>query len=291
MKLRVWHNCQVGAVGNFYFYIEVESIEQAWKILNTLWDYDLFQYENNIKPDYCNASGLEYFDDEEQEWCEWYDDDGNDIMEHFEELEESEEQKMSKALDMARELVKQLEEEKGSRVRLSELNPGDVFKIGTHDFIVLRHYGNATKVISKNFMAEDVVFDENTPDYNNSNLKKIIETEIQPVIENAVGKDNIIKEDIVVKTVDNQDRFDLIESKVRVATFEEARQYNDFIVNKDLDDWWWTCTPWSTDDRGWKYQMAVVAPAGNIYGRACSYFYGVRPVCILKSNIFVSKGE
>jgi hypothetical protein len=82
-KLRVWHNCQVGAVKNFY--VEVESVEQAWKILNTLWDYDLFQYKNNIKPNYCNASGLEYFDDEEQEWCEWYDDNGNDIREHFEE--------------------------------------------------------------------------------------------------------------------------------------------------------------------------------------------------------------
>lgn len=199
---------------------------------------------------------------------------------------------MSKALDMARKLVKQLEEaEKDNKVQLSELNPGDVFKIGDYDFIILRHYGDTTKVISKNFMAEDVVFDRNTPDYNNSNLKKIIETEIQPVIENAVGKDNIIKEDIVVKTVDNQDRFALIESKVRVATFEEARQYNDFIVNKDLDDWWWTCTPWSTDDRGWKYQMAVVAPAGRIDVSVCDNDYGVRPVCILKSNIFVSKGE
>jgi hypothetical protein len=199
---------------------------------------------------------------------------------------------MSKALEIARELVKQLEKaEKDNKVQLSELNPGDVFKIGTHDFIVLRHYGNATRVISKNFMAEDVVFDENTPDYNNSNLKKIIEKEIQPVIENAVGKYNIIKEDIAVKTVDNQDRFDLIESKVRVATFEEARQYNDFIVNKDLDDWWWTCTPWSTDDRGWKYQIAVVAPAGGIRCNDCNYVNGVRPVCILKSNIFVSKGE
>lgn len=199
---------------------------------------------------------------------------------------------MSKALDMARELVRQLEkEEKGSRVQLSELDPGDVFKIGDHDFIVLRHYTNATKVISKNFMAENVVFDENTPDYNNSNLKKIIETEIQPVIENAVGKDNIIKEDIAVKTVDNQDRFDLIESKVRVATFEETRKYNDFIVNKDLEDWWWTCTPWSTDDRYWKYQIAVVAPAGDILGDNCFSYNGVRPVCVLKSNIFVSKGE
>lgn len=199
---------------------------------------------------------------------------------------------MSKALDIARKLVRQLEEaEKDNKVQLSELNPGDVFKIGDHDFIILRHYGDTTKVISKNFMAENVVFDRNTPDYNNSNLKKIIDTEIQPVIENALGKDNIIKEDIVVKTVDNQDRFDLIESKVRVATFEESRQYNDFIVNKDLDDWWWTCTPWSTDDRGWKYQIAVVAPAGFIRNSGCNCSGGVRPVCILKSNIFVSKGE
>ena len=89
-KLRVWHNCQVGKVDNFY--VEVENVEQAWKILNTLWDYDLFQYENNIKPDYCNVSGLEYFDEEEQDWCEWYDDDGYDIKEHFEYLDEESEE-------------------------------------------------------------------------------------------------------------------------------------------------------------------------------------------------------
>ena len=48
---------------------------------------------------------------------------------------------MSKALDMARELVKKLkEEEKQSKVQLSTLNPGDVFKIGEHDFIVLTQY-------------------------------------------------------------------------------------------------------------------------------------------------------
>lgn len=86
MKLRVWHNCQIGKVKNFY--VEVDSVEQAWKILNTLWDYDLFQYENKIKPDYCNASGLEYFDKEENDWLEWEDEDGYDIREHFENLEE-----------------------------------------------------------------------------------------------------------------------------------------------------------------------------------------------------------
>lgn len=84
-KLRVWHNCQIGAVDNFY--IPVDTVDMGWKIINTLSDYDLFQYENNVKPDYCNASGLEYWDEEEQDWLEWYDDDGFDVWEHFREEE------------------------------------------------------------------------------------------------------------------------------------------------------------------------------------------------------------
>lgn len=86
MKFRIWHNCQIGAVDNFYIY--VDDINTAWKIMNVLWDYDLFQYNNNIKPDYCNASGLEYFDVEDDEWYEWYDEYGYDIKEHFEYLKE-----------------------------------------------------------------------------------------------------------------------------------------------------------------------------------------------------------
>ena len=89
IRYRVWHICQVGAVGCFY--VRVESVEEAWNMINALSQYDLFQYENNIKPDYCNASGLEYYDDDEKEWLEWYDDDGYDIREHFENLDEEEE--------------------------------------------------------------------------------------------------------------------------------------------------------------------------------------------------------
>ena len=35
-----------------------------------LCDYDLFQFENRIKPDYCNACELEMF--EEGEWISWH---------------------------------------------------------------------------------------------------------------------------------------------------------------------------------------------------------------------------
>lgn len=199
---------------------------------------------------------------------------------------------MSKELELARELVKRLEEaEKGNKVRLSELHPGDVFKIGEHDFIVLEHCSYTTTVISKGFMAENVVFDEDTRDYNKSNLKKVIESEIQPIIESEVGSENLMENTISLLSVDNQKEFEPGVGKVMPPNFDMVRRFNNLIVNKDLDDWWWTCTPWSTEERGLKYNIAVVSSSGHVCISHCDCGSGVRPVCILKSNIFVSKGD
>lgn len=199
---------------------------------------------------------------------------------------------MSKALDMARKLVKQLEEaEKLTRVQLSKLKPGEVFKIGKHDFIVLEQKNGATKVISKCFMAENAVFDEDTRDYNKSNLKKVIDNDVQPIIEAELGADNLVEHIVDLTSVDMQHEFEPCTCKVRPITFDEARQYNVLLVNKDLDDWWWTCTPWSTEERGYLYVIAVVHPSGDFSCYSYDSFNGIRPVCILKSNIFVSRGE
>ena len=201
---------------------------------------------------------------------------------------------MSRELELARELVRKLEEaEKTNKVQLSELQPGETFKIGEHDFIVLEQNGcsGTTNVISKSFIAKGIVFDSNTRDYNKSNLKRVIEENIQPVIESEIGAGNIIKQAVSLTSVDMQDEFKPCYCKVRPITFNEARKYNNLLVNKDLDDWWWTCTPWSTADRGWKRTITVVSPSGYVRYFNCDYDFGVRPFCILKSNIFVSKGE
>lgn len=200
----------------------------------------------------------------------------------------------SKTLEMARKLVKRLEEEEKKRkIQLCKLHPGDTFKIGDHDFIVLdqNEYAEITAVISKGFMAENIVFDNDTRDYSKSNLRKVIEEDIQPIIESEVGAENIVGASVDLTSVDAQKEFSSFKCKVRPITFDEARQYNDLLVNNELNDWWWTCTPWSTAKRGWKYSIAVVASSGDFYDGIYDRDGGVRPFCILKSNIFVSKGE
>lgn len=78
-KLRVWHIPQVPMRA---FYVYVDSVEQAINVLDILAEYDLFQYKNNVKPDYCNAQGLEEWCEEDYEWHEWYNEDGLDVHEY-----------------------------------------------------------------------------------------------------------------------------------------------------------------------------------------------------------------
>ena len=199
---------------------------------------------------------------------------------------------MSKELELARKLVAELEEkERKQKVKLGSLKPGETFKIGEYDFIVLNHEYGTTEVISKNFMKKNVIFDDNCRDYSKSNLRKVIEKEILPVIAKEVGASNLVAHTVDLTSVDMQKEFEPCECLVRPLTFEEVRKYNDLLVNNELSDWWWTCTPWSTEERGWKYGITVVSPSCNISNYDCISRNGVRPFCILKSNIFVSKGE
>lgn len=203
---------------------------------------------------------------------------------------------MNRAIELLKEAIALLEtkektETKSGKVELSTLNAGDNFKIGEHDFIVLEQTNGQTMVISKGLMAENKVFDSNCRDYSKSSLKKFIESNIQPIIEKEIGADNIIEHEVDLTSVDMQNEFSKCECKVRPITFDEARKYNDLLVNKNLPDWFWTCTPWSTEDRGWKYSVSVVSPSGDVDNYYCNDCGGVRPFCILKSNIFVSKGE
>lgn len=75
-QLRVWWIPQVPMKS---FYVNVENQKEAIKIIKVLGDYDNFQFENKIKPDFSNAGGLEVF--EGGEWCEYYSEDGMNIDE------------------------------------------------------------------------------------------------------------------------------------------------------------------------------------------------------------------
>jgi hypothetical protein len=198
----------------------------------------------------------------------------------------------SNILELAKKLVAAIEkEDQKNKVMLKDIPVGGKFDTGIGRFIVLEQKENYTAVITEDLYREDVKFDDDCTDYKKSPLRELCEGEILNEFVAEFGEDNICENEAGLVTVDGQEVFGKLLTKVRPLTFDEAREYNDLLVNKDLPDWYWTCTPWSTKERGWKYSVAVVSPSGGIYDYGYDGSYGVRPFCILKSNIFVSKVE
>lgn len=84
--LQVWWISQIPM---HPFTVDVKTIEEAMLILGTLAQYDIFQFQNNVKPDYSNAGGLNVYEkspdaltEDGCEWCTWYDPEtGQDIDE------------------------------------------------------------------------------------------------------------------------------------------------------------------------------------------------------------------
>lgn len=188
-----------------------------------------------------------------------------------------------------KEILQEKQEESGNAV-LSTLNPGDVFQTtGKRKYKVLEQYGDTTKIISLDLVKKNVKFCEST-DYKRSNVKKLCDTEILRDFEEEFGTENIEEHTTEIVTADGQ-KIGSVECKIRPITFDEAREYTDITPNKNLSDWYWTLSPWSTEERGWKKSLTVVSPSGIILDSSFFTGFGIRPVCILKSNIFVSKVE
>jgi hypothetical protein len=80
--LRVWWVPQVPGES---FKVQVKSIEEGKRLCEILADYDRFQLEHNIKPDYSNAGGIQRYDGE---FIDEKDDGWSDIDEDEEENDE-----------------------------------------------------------------------------------------------------------------------------------------------------------------------------------------------------------
>jgi hypothetical protein len=80
--LKVWWIPQIPMKS---FEYPVSTPQEGYILLDALEKYDMFQFENKVKPDYCNVGGLSVFDEEEiideyyNGWSEWCSETGVDM--------------------------------------------------------------------------------------------------------------------------------------------------------------------------------------------------------------------
>ena len=135
----------------------------------------------------------------------------------------------------------------------------------------------------------DMEFDSENNDWRTSDLRKYLNEEFLKKIESEIGAGNLIEFERNLLSLDGQTEYGTCDDKVSLLTVDEYRKYRKLIPN--TGDWFWLISPWSTPCNDFKNSVAVVAPSGNVRDRNYYFSFGVRPFCILKSNIFVSKGE
>ena len=170
---------------------------------------------------------------------------------------------------------------------LANIKDGEIFSIAGVEFIKFFDKDGITTAVSKNSLGDYRFGDNNN--FGKSSIKKMLEKDFLPKIENEIGAENIIEHKVDLLSLDGLDKWGKINCKVSLPTFDFYRKNVKTFDKHKLDDWWWLVTPDTTSEHYNDNWIVCVSPDGGIDDYDCGYISGVRPFCILKSNIFVSK--
>lgn len=169
--------------------------------------------------------------------------------------------------------------------KLADISPGDKVKTSHGDFIVLEHRNGNTLIVLENCMEDYMEYGCLNNLFNDSVLKKIIDTEVTDQLSKVFGEKNLVREEVEIVSLDG-DSVGTIDSPVRLLTFDEVRRFNHLIRKPVVGSMpFWTCTPWSKDH----VQKSVVAvfPSGVITKADSSIQCGIKPCVLLKSTTLV----
>ena len=173
------------------------------------------------------------------------------------------------------------------QVKLKDIPVGEPFKVGNYEFVVLEHSKETAAVIMKDPLHSEKQFGKNN-NFENSNVIKLCEA-FGKEIEGIIGEDNLIEHTVDLTSDDGLKDYGKIKRKMSLLTAELYRRYVETLDKHKIDAWWWLATAYSTPTHDSSSWVKCVSPVGDIGFINCDDNVGVRPFCILNSNIFVSR--
>lgn len=166
---------------------------------------------------------------------------------------------------------------------------GKTIEVAGIKWLVLDKLEKGYLVISDEFYGKSREFDTDCNNWDSSDLRQELNTELRRKIEEAVGEGGLLKFTRDLLSMDGQTEYGSCEDYVSLISVDEYRKYRKLLPN--TGEWWWTLTPDSTKCNDDTIYIRVVSPSGYIFSNCCSYGDGVRPVCIFSSSIFKSCEE
>ena len=192
-------------------------------------------------------------------------------------------------VELPDDLAQQLIREHGvPQKTLADAVAGDTVKIGNFEMVVLEQLDGQTALILKGMYGEDTEFGEQNNAYDGSCADQKCHAFAQELAE-SIGWDNIVLHKVDLTSDDGLKDYGVIERRASLITTDMYRKFVEILDTINPKCWWWLATPHSTKRHENEAWIKCVSPSGCIFFGNCINDFGVRPFCILKSNIFVSK--
>lgn len=173
------------------------------------------------------------------------------------------------------------------QVKLKDIPVGEPFKIGNYEFVVLEHSKETTAVIMRELLHKEKQFGKNN-NFENSYIDEICR-KFGCEIADIVGEKNLIEHTVDLTSDDGLKDYGKIRRKMSLLTANLYRRYVEVLDKHKIKAWWWLCTAYSTPSHEHTSWIKCVSPVGFINNNGYVNDNGVRPFCILNSNIFVSR--
>lgn len=173
------------------------------------------------------------------------------------------------------------------KTKLVDVAVGGIVKIGKYEFIVLEHSNDTTAVILKDLLFESKEFGKDN-NYKASYIDDLC-GDFADEISEIIGKDNLIEHTVDLTSDDGLKDYGKIRRSMSILTTDLYRRYVEILDKYKVKKWWWLATAFSTPKHDPDNWVKCVSPSGCIFNYNFNGSGGVRPFCILNSNIFVSK--
>ncbi|MEG1844492.1 MAG: DUF6273 domain-containing protein [Clostridia bacterium] len=188
-------------------------------------------------------------------------------------------------------------------VELRDLERGSLFNYGGIEWALLDDPEfesededvDTALCISAGVVGKRAFDDGGLNDFTNSSLRAWLNREfVDQLVDHGADMSKFDDLFLDLTSDDGLRDYDFDETKIGLITCDMYLDYRRDMPR--AEEWWWTCTPWSTKSRADKdrnYVRCVNSSGGLTIIGACDVRRGVRPICGLRYDtlVYVEDGE
>ena len=173
------------------------------------------------------------------------------------------------------------------KIVLSSLCPGDIFRAGGTEYIVLaQHESGTASVVRRDPLEGSMVFDPHDNNWKTSGVRAFLNGQYLETLTETFGLGNITDCVTDMLSLDGLNDFGKCVDKISLLDIDQYRKYRKYL-GQPLDRPWWLVTPDSAPSGFSGNSVLYVGEAGDIGVQPCSFSGAVRPFLTLRSDVCV----